>query len=142
MPNGFFDSFKNQVLDNTGTRVDFTSETRITAFLLDHTDDTPNLATDDFLNDILAAAREELAVLTTTTVGTPAAGAFDAVDTLFSATAGDACDSILLVDDNGGAETVQPLVCMWDTAGGLPVTLGGDVTIQWDSGANRIFSIG
>lgn len=141
MVNAMFDSFKNQILNNTGTRVDFTSETRITAILVDHTDDTPVVATDDFFDDILTAAIEETQVLTTTTIGSSAAGVFDAVDTVFTGTTGDACDSIVIYDDNTGADSTLPLVAFWDVAGGLPVTLGGTVTIVWDSGANRIFAL-
>ena len=139
MANAMFAAFKNALLDNTGVRVDFTSEIRATAVLVDHGVATPDPATHDFFNDITAAV-VETKVMTTTTVGVPAAGVFDAEDTTFLATSGADCESIVVYDDNGGADTVLPLAAFWDTAGGLPVTLGGDVTIVWDSGANRIFA--
>jgi hypothetical protein len=39
-------------------------------------------------------------------------------------------------------QTDEPLIAYIDTATGLPVTPnGGDITIAWDSGANRIFKL-
>lgn len=124
---------KENILDGT---VDLLTE-NLACILLDHTDDTPVPATDDTLTDILAAAREETSPnLSGKTV---AAGVFDATDVTFTATSGDACDSFILVQ-NSGVDSTSELILYDNTASGLPVTLGGDITIQWDSGANKIFN--
>ena len=59
-------------------------------------------------------------------------GIGDASDVTFVGTAGDTCEGILLWQEIGSAATDR-LVAWWDTAGGLPVTLGGDVTVQWNA---------
>jgi hypothetical protein len=36
----------------------------------------------------------------------------------------------------------SPLICIFDTATNLPVTPnGGDITIQFDNGTNKIFKL-
>ena len=67
-------------------------------------------------------------------------GVCDANDITFIATAGDQCEGVLVFKDTG-APTTSPLLLWWDTASGLPVTLGGDVTVSWDNGANKICRI-
>lgn len=106
--------------------------------LIDETDHTVNLATDNALDDIAAAAREEISANFASKTLT--AGVADATDPVFSATSGDACDSMTIYEDSG-VESTSELICNIDTAGGLPVTLGGDVTVQFDSGANKIFKL-
>src|ERR1044072_8174118 len=64
----------------------------------------------------------------------------DANDVTFTATSGDQCEAILVNKDTGAAAT-DVLLFWWDTASGLPVTLGGDVTVAWDNGANKIAKI-
>lgn len=107
--------------------------------LIDTADDTPALATDEFLSDILAAAREETSG-NMTLIDAADDGILDANDVAFAGTAGDPCEGILqykFVTVDGDS----PLLWYWDTASGLPVTLGGDVTVQWDNGANKIAKI-
>lgn len=106
----------------------------------DAADYTVDLANHDFLNDVAAGAREEgpvnLASLATLTDGV-----IDAADITFTAAAGDPCE-FLLIYKNTGTESTSNLCIYIDTATGLPVTLnGGDVTVQWDSGSNRIAKI-
>jgi hypothetical protein len=67
-----------------------------------------------------------------TLVSAAADGILDASDVTLTGTAGDTCEGILLWQEKGTAATDRLLV-WWDTAGGLPVTLGGDVTIQWNA---------
>lgn len=106
--------------------------------LIDAADYTVNLATHNALDDVAAAAREEtsgnLASKTTT------AGVADAADVTFVGTTGDPCEQIIGYEDSG-TESTSELIFNIDTAGGLPVTLGGDVTVQWDSGSSRIFKL-
>ncbi len=91
-----------------------------------------------------------------TLVGTPQTlagktftnGVFDASDIIFPAvSAGAACDRLLIYQASavtGGADVAassQRVIALLDTAGNLPVTPnGGDITVTWDNGANRIFA--
>jgi hypothetical protein len=60
----------------------------------------------------------------------------------FTAVTGDPCEAIVIWQDTG-VESTSRLIAYIDTASsGLPVTPnGGDITIAWDSGANKIFKL-
>lgn len=106
---------------------------------VDHGTDTPVPATDQFLSDIAAGAR----IFTSGNLAgkTVTGGVFDANDVTVLAVTGASVESINLYKDTGAAAT-SPLIAFFDTATGLPFTPnGGDLTIQWDSGANKIFAI-
>lgn len=140
MANGIFTSFRNAALQ---AGIPNLSSATIKAMLVDHADDTPVLATDDFINDIASAARvpaiASCPTLGSKTFGTVAAGVFDAADTTFTALTGDASESLILFEDSG-TEGTSDLICMWDTATGLPITPnGGDVIIQWNASGIIIF---
>jgi len=110
----------------------------IKVVLTDHTDDTPNLSTDEDLADISAGT-----VVTSPNLGTKtvAAGVADAANTTFTAATGDAADSFSGYQDTT-VEATSRLIWYDDAATGLPVTPnGGDITIQWDDGANKIFKL-
>lgn len=94
----------------------------------DAADDTPVPATDDYLDDILAAARVATATLSTPTT---TAGTFDTADPTFSAVTGDVSEWILLYVDTAGAESTDPLVAYYDTfSSGMPVTPnGGNINV-------------
>lgn len=98
-----------------------------------------NLATDEFYSDISAYV-----VGTPQTLGskTTAAGVFDASDATYTAvTAGDTLEGVVIYKDTGVAGT-SPLLAYIDTITGFPLaTNGGDITIQWDNGAYRVFSL-
>ena len=105
--------------------------------LVDTADYTVNLATHEFRDAAgLAAGIEETSGLMTLTDGA-ADGIIDASDVTFTGTTGDNCEGILVYQDEGSA-AADRLFLWWDSASGLPVTLGGDVTVQWDNGANKI----
>ena len=72
-----------------------------------------------------------------TLIDAAADGVVDANDITFTATSGDQCEGILVYKDTGSAATYL-LLFWWDTASGLPVTFGGDVTVSWDNGSNKI----
>lgn len=69
-------------------------------------------------------------------------GVFDAADATFTAvTAGDTSEGVVIYKDTGVAGT-SPLLAYIDTITGFPLaTNGGDITVQWDSGTFRIFSL-
>lgn len=107
---------------------------------IDHGTDTPNTATDDFYDDISAglvgAASGAFASKTYTD------GVFDADDVTVTAVSGASIESVNIWQDTAGISSTDPLVAYIDTATGLPVTPnGGDITVAWDSGVNRIFKL-
>jgi hypothetical protein len=70
------------------------------------------------------------------------AGVFDAADVTLVAVTGDPFESIVIYDNTPATEATKDLIAFIDTATGLPTTPnGGDITVQWDAGANRIFKL-
>jgi hypothetical protein len=63
---------------------------------------------------------------------TVTSGVFDAADITFVGTSGDPGAAVILFVDTGVAGTSR-LIAYDDTVTGLPVTLGGDVTIRWNA---------
>lgn len=107
----------------------------VRAVLIDSADYTFSAA-HDFLDDVPSAAR----------VGTPVAlagktvtaGVADANDTTLTSVTGDPCEAIILFNHTGSDATAE-LICHID---GISVTPnGGNITIVWDSGANKIFKL-
>lgn len=134
MANALYVAFRNGVLGAHATRVDLDTDT-IKAALIDHGTDTPAPTTDDFYNDISAGLIGSLSsALSTKTIGTVAAGVFDADNVTFSAVSGNSVESVNLLKDTGNAAT-SDLIAYFDTATGLPVTPnGGDITVTWAAG--------
>ena len=111
----------------------------IRLILIDEADDTIDLAVDEDLADRAGAAR----VATSSAFGTKTttAGVADAADVTLSSVTGDVSESIDIYQHTG-TEATSLLICNIDTATGLPVTPnGGNITIQFDSGANKIFKL-
>lgn len=134
MANSLYANMKNLMLGGgTHTFVDLNSDT-IKAILHDDADDTVNLATDQDLDDVASAARVATATLTGLTVGTVAAGTFDADDAVFTSVTGDQAERVILYKDSGVTST-SPLIVSFDTfTSGMPVTPnGGNITIQWNA---------
>lgn len=137
MANALFDAYVNNILTQAATQVDLDADT-IKVVLVDHGTDTPVPATDDFLDDILAGAR----IATGTLAGKTVTGrVFDASDLTFVAVTGASVESIVIYKDSG-VESTSRLIAFYDVATNLPVTPnGGDITIQWDNGTNKIFKL-
>lgn len=109
----------------------------VKAMFVDHADDTPAV-TDDFIDDILSAARvpaiASCPALASKTNGSVGVGVFDAADTTFTGLTGDQSESLILFEDSG-SEATSDLCARWDTATGLPLTPnGGNVTVVWAGG--------
>jgi hypothetical protein len=101
---------------------------------------TVNLATDQFLSDVPSAAR--VATSGALASKTVTAGVFDAADVTLTAVTGVQVDAIVLYKDTGTAGTSRLIAYIDTAASGLPVVPnGGDITLQWDNGANRIFKL-
>ena len=107
------------------------SADNIKAVLVDNADYTVNLATDQFLSDIIAGGR--VATSVNFTAKTTVAGAADAADITFTAVTGDISESLVIYQDSG-VEGTSRLIAYIDTATGLPVTPnGGDIQVQWSA---------
>lgn len=98
---------------------------------------TLQIDVDDFEDDLAAAIATSANLSSKTT----ALGVFDAADETCSSVSGNEFEYICLYEDSGTPAT-SPLICCIDTATGLPCTPnGGDIIVQWDSGANKIFKL-
>lgn len=96
-------------------------------------------AAHEFLSDISASVLNTAQTLASKAV---AGGVFDAADVVYTAVAsGSTARYVALYHDTGTAGT-SSLIFFVDTATGLPMaTNGGDITVQWDNGANKIFAL-
>jgi hypothetical protein len=76
-------------------------------------------------------------------------GVFDAADVTFTTPSTDANQHSLLIFQSsavgGGSDVAsssQRVIAWIDTGTGVPIVpAGGDITVVWDSGANKIFSL-
>lgn len=135
MSNALYDKGRQKFLEGG---INWLTDT-IKVILVDLNDYTPNLATDEFLSNIPTAAR--VAVSPALTNKTSTAGVADADDVLFSSVTGDQCEALVIYKDTG-TDSTSPLIAFIDSATGLPVTPnGGDIEVQWDNGANKIFKL-
>ncbi len=134
MANALYGKARSAFLD---ANIDWAAD-NIKVMLVDAADYTVSIDVDEFLTDVPSGAREE----TSSNLGskTSTLGVADAADPVFTGTAGDQCEAIVIYQDTGSAATSR-LIAYIDTASGLPTTLGGDITIRWDSGANKIFKL-
>jgi len=134
MANALYAKGKEKILSGA---IDFTSDTIKVALVKN--DYAQNLATDEFYTSISASV-----LGTPQTLGSKAvtAGVFDAADSVFAAvTAGDTSEGVVIYKDTGVAGT-SALIAYIDTITGFPLlTNGGDIDIQWDNGAYKIFSL-
>lgn len=95
-------------------------------------------AAHDFWDDAVAGVIGTPQTLGTKTVTD---GAFGAANSTFTAVSGATVEALIIYKDTGVAGT-SPLIAYIDTATGLPVTPnGGNITVTWDTGANKIFKL-
>jgi len=105
----------------------------------DSADYTLAIDTDQYYSSVTAAGR--VATSGAMTSKTVTLGVADAADITFSAVTGDVSEYLIGWKDTT-VEATSPLIYCIDTATGLPVTPnGGDITVTWDSGANKIFKL-
>ena len=98
----------------------------------------PTLGSDEFFSTLSSHVVGTPQTLTSKTV---TGGVLDAADFTFSAVPTAAVKCCAIYKDTGSAAT-SPLIALFDTAAGLPVsTNGGDIIIAWDNGANKIFKL-
>ena len=134
MANVLYDPGRDAFLNGD---IDYTNDT-IRVYLVDNGDYTFSAA-HQYLSQVAAAGRVAYAALAGKSTSS---GIADATDTVLSSVTGDQCESLVLCKWTGD-ENTSPLIGYIDTAAaGLPVTPnGGDITITWDNGANKIFKL-
>lgn len=100
---------------------------------------TEILATDEFYTSISASVLGTPQTLASKSVS---GGVFDAADINFAAVAaGSTAKAVVIYKDTGLAGT-SALIAFIDTITGFPLaTNGGDISIVWDAGTNRIFAL-
>lgn len=100
---------------------------------------TPNPATDQYWS---AANANVVGTPQQITSPSVAGGVFNGAGVTFaSVAAGPAATQIVIFKDTGTPST-SPLVAVLTSGSGLPVTPnGGNITIAWDTGANKIFAL-
>jgi hypothetical protein len=134
MANVVYTEFLNSLLDSTPS-IDFDTDTIRVALV--SAAYTPSAA-HQFLSSVTGVVGTAQQITSPTVSG----GAFDGADVTFTAVTGAQVVGLVIYKDTGVAGT-SPLVAFIDqVAAGLPVTPnGGDISIQWDNGANRIFRL-
>ena len=103
----------------------------------------------DFVDDVTGAGGTLHATSAALANKTVTNGVFDADDITFTTPSTDSNDHALLVFQSsavgGGSDVAassQRLIAWIDTGTGIPIKpAGGDITVVWDSGANKIFSL-
>ena len=132
MSSALYDKGREGFLDGS---IDWDTDT-IKACLVDTGTYTFNAA-HDFLDDVSGIVATSGALSGKSATG----GVADAADVTFSAVSGSSVEAIILFKDTGVAATSR-LIAYIDTGTGLPVTPnGGDITVAWDNGANKIFKL-
>jgi len=136
MANALYGKGRGHFLDGD---IDWTAG-NIEICFMDSLDYTLNIDTDEDQVDltdlgIVATSVTFLASKTSTL------GVADAADKTLAAVSGDQFEYIVIYLDSGVDATSWLIACI-DTATGLPCTPnGGDITVAWDAGANRIFKL-
>lgn len=103
---------------------------------------TPNTSTHDFLDDVTGAGGTLVATSTNLSSKTATAGVADAADVTYTSVASGASCAHLVIYKDTGTPSTSALVAVIDTATGLPIVPnGGDISIQWDNGSNKIFKL-
>ncbi len=100
---------------------------------------TPNINTHQYLSSL-----EAYRLSTDQTLGTKSItfGVVDAADVTWTAVAGGATGSYVALYKDTGSAATSPLIALFDTITNFPVsTNGGDITVQWDNGAYKIFAL-
>lgn len=136
MTNVLYDPFVAAYLTQAANQVDFDADD-IRVILVDSGAYTFSAA-HDFLDDIPAGARIAVGPLAGESVTNRT---FDASDITFTAVTGVSIEYIV-VYKHTGTESTSRLIARFDTATNLPVTPnGGDITVAWDNGTNKIFTL-
>lgn len=135
MPNALYGLAREGFL---GADIDWDADT-IKAMLVDTGLYTVAIDTHQFLSDVPVGAR--VAISAALTSKTKTLGVADAANVVFPSVSGNSVEAVVLFQDTG-VEATSRLIPYIDTATGLPVAPnGGDINLNWDDGANKIFKL-
>lgn len=106
-------------------------------------------ASHKFVSDVTGAGGTLVSTSAALSSKTVTNGVFDAADVTHATVASGAAITGILVFQSsavtGGADvaaSAQRVIAWLDTGTGLPVTPnGGDITVAWDNGSNKIFAL-
>lgn len=133
MANALYANYKDLILGGgTHTFPDLNTDT-IKLALIDTGTYTVNLATHQDHADLSGIVGTP-GTLDSPTVGTVAAGTFDAADEVFTSVSGNSIEAYVIYKDSGVSAT-SALIAYFDTAAsGLPVTPnGGNITVAFNA---------
>lgn len=134
MANGIYNKGREAFMSGG---INMSSDT-IKVALVDSADYTVNLSTHQYFSSVAGAGVVSTGTLASKTVTD---GIFDAADLTFTSVTGDPSEALVIYKDTGSNST-SPLIAYIDTATGLPVTPnGGNITVTWDNGTNKIFKL-
>jgi len=135
MAAGLYDSGREGFLVG---EIDWDGPIRVS--LIDEALYTPSLANHKFVNQVAGIIANSVNF----TGKTNAAGVANAASAVFSTVPlGNACEGLLIYQWAADSTTAR-LIAYINTgnATGLPVTPnGGDITVNWDTGANKVFKL-
>lgn len=140
MANALFNPGREGFLDGT---IDWDTAVIKVALVRGYTFD----ATDKFVSDLTGATLHVTSSALANKTKTD--GIADADDVVFTAVTANASNHVVIVFQSsavgGGADvaaTAQRLIAFYDTGTNIPVVPnGGDATIAWDNGANKMFKL-
>lgn len=137
MANGLYKSYKDQLWDGAFDLL----ATALDVSLIDAGTVDPDVQTHDFYDDLVTAEVATFADLAgKAIVDTTNIIAFDATDVTFTSVTGATVEDFSIFEDDA-TDATSSLLVNFDTATGLPLTPNGaDVTLQFDSGSNRIMA--
>lgn len=145
MANAFYDRGLEAFLSaSVGPSIGGWVGATIRTLLVNQSNYSPNISLHQFLGSISTSARVGTAnFITAKTSNSPKPGIADGANVTFTAVNGNQVTHVVIYADvSNNSDTASLLLAIIDTATGLPVTPnGGDITVQWDDGANRIFAI-
>lgn len=134
MSNAIYAKGKEKILSGS---INFATDTIKVALVKN--DYAQNLATDEFYSSISASVISTDQALASKSV---TGGVFDAADVTYTAVAAGATSEGVVIYKDTGNPATSPLLAYIDTITGFPLaTNGGDITVQWDNGAYKIFSL-
>lgn len=147
MANALYPKFKEALLNQAaGTAaINLSSDTNIKVALVNIASGTNAYtysSSHQYFSSVTAAVVGTSQTLTSKTVNSPVSGVFDAADVTFtSVTSTNVVGALVIFKDTGTASN-SPLIAFLDSGSGLSITPnGGDITVAWDNGANRIFAL-
>lgn len=111
-------------------------------------DDTPDDG-DDFKDDVIVGAIVEATTEANNEIGTPSSalnkGTADGLPVTLDLVTGNLCDGLIIYREVGGSQATPAtdnLLVFIEAATGLPILPnGGDITITWDTGTDKIFTL-